>query len=51
MYDAEAAPGGGDRGNVPPTQIFLKLGYFSLLDFINFKFKNFKFSLNFSKFS
>ena len=49
MYDAVAAPGGGP-GNVPPrTQFFLKLSYFVLLDFINFKFKNFKFSLNLSK--
>ena len=50
MYDAVAAPGGG-RGNVPPQNTnFLKLSYFLLLDYINFKFINFKFSVNYSKF-
>ena len=49
MYDAVAAPW-GTGGTFPLTQIVLKLSYFFLVDFINFKLKNFKFSLNFSNF-
>ena len=47
MYDAVMAPGGGNQSNVPATQMFLKLSYFVLPDFINYKFKNFKFLLIF----
>ena len=50
MYDAVAAQGQGEtEGTFPPTQFLLKRSYLFLLDFINFKFKHYKFSLNFSK--
>ena len=56
MYNSLTAPGGeaGKPGvcfhPTPTEHKFLELSYFCLLDFINFKFKKFQISLNFSKF-
>ena len=48
MYDAVAAPEGKPGERSPLNTNILKLSNFCLLDFIDIKFKNFKFSLNFS---